>query len=672
MIAYTVSIAVHDNLQLTRVCLEVLFTHRPPGTEIIVINNGSDAETATYLEALAQEGLIGVLDSLVNLGFNKAHNWALENAHGVYFVVLNNDVVVSPGTLEAMRTEFLRNPKLGVCGVKVTCGSLRPDGIGFGGEAREYVEGSCLMIPTWLARRELLFDPVYRFAYCEDADLSLRLRRKGYDITCVDIPLEHQRGSTSAIVRKTIDLSGYHAYNHEVFKARWSGYLQTRSFERTVLLKRRGAIGDVLLTTPVIHALKLQNAHTRVVVETACPSVFERNMEVEFAGLMTPVTIDEAFDLNLAYEKAPQKPILDVFAETCGVKLTDRRPRIFPGEKDRQFARLVHERARGSRVAVIHPGSTKWPGRNWLVDRWDEVTKELRHRGWYVVLVGDGATPMVACNRDLRGCTDLHKLAAVIERANLFVGIDSLPMHLAQAAMIPLVGVFGMIDPRMRLDGVLFFRGVTASLSEVGCLGCHHVQLPPRTTGRCFRDREYCMERLSVHAVLEAINQVLEAYQMQLETSKIRHKVLMYCKGVGIDIGCGRDKITTEAIGFDDDPLPGVDRVGNAAAPMPFGDEEFPFVYSSHCLEDIADTEGTLREWTRILRPGGYLILHVPHPEHYKGYNMEHKHAGFTPMELNSMLTVFGLKVWEAYMDLGPDRYSTVVVGQKAPFDAWR
>lgn len=50
------------------------------------------------------------------------------------------------------------------------------------------------------------------------------------------------------------------------------------------------------------------------------------------------------------------------------------------------------------------------------------------------------------------------------------------------------------------------------------------------------------------------------------------------------------------------------DHVGDARRP-PFPDGCFDLVYSSHCLEHIPwdEVESTLREWVRILKPGGSL-----------------------------------------------------------------
>lgn len=60
-------------------------------------------------------------------------------------------------------------------------------------------------------------------------------------------------------------------------------------------------------------------------------------------------------------------------------------------------------------------------------------------------------------------------------------------------------------------------------------------------------------------------------------------------------------------------------------------DESFDFVHSSHCLEHLGDPGQGLRNWLRVLRPGGHLIVTVPDEDLYEQgvfpstYNRDHK-----------------------------------------------
>ena len=60
-------------------------------------------------------------------------------------------------------------------------------------------------------------------------------------------------------------------------------------------------------------------------------------------------------------------------------------------------------------------------------------------------------------------------------------------------------------------------------------------------------------------------------------------------------------------------------------------DETYDFVHSSHCLEHLLDPEKGLRNWFRILKPGGYLVVIVPDEDLYEQgvfpstFNADHK-----------------------------------------------
>jgi SAM-dependent methyltransferase len=57
-----------------------------------------------------------------------------------------------------------------------------------------------------------------------------------------------------------------------------------------------------------------------------------------------------------------------------------------------------------------------------------------------------------------------------------------------------------------------------------------------------------------------------------------------------------------------------VDYVANAASRLPFDDCTFDIVYASHVIEHIAwyQVEDVVREWARIIKPGGKLEVWTP------------------------------------------------------------
>lgn len=92
--------------------------------------------------------------------------------------------------------------------------------------------------------------------------------------------------------------------------------------------------------------------------------------------------------------------------------------------------------------------------------------------------------------------------------------------------------------------------------------------------------------------------------------------------------------IVPQAIGVDLQ-YPGYD-----GKTLPFGDGTQDAVFSSHCLEHIEDYVGALREWHRVLKIGGFMVISVPHQFLYEKkfalpsrWNRDHKRF-YTPASL--------------------------------------
>ena len=164
------------------------------------------------------------------------------------------------------------------------------------------------------------------------------------------------------------------------------------------------------------------------------------------------------------------------------------------------------------------------------------------------------------------------------------------------------------------------------------------------------------------------------------ETSKCRTRLAPFCAGYGLDLGFGGDPISAQAIRVDH-PQPYADtgsapvQLGGDATKLHwFHDGVLDYIYSSHLLEDFPETESVLREWLRVLKPGGNLIIFCPDEKIYREhcsktgqiYNPNHKHADFSLLKVKRILTLIGgLK----FIHENPlvDIYSWELVAQKQP-----
>jgi ADP-heptose:LPS heptosyltransferase len=136
-----------------------------------------------------------------------------------------------------------------------------------------------------------------------------------------------------------------------------------------------------------------------------------------------------------------------------GAEPVHLRPRLTVTARDRAEAAEALSPPAERPLVAMHPGATD-PRRRWPPDRLGELGAALDARGARIVLLGGaGDAPLVgeiraglgpAADRavDLSGRLSLAGMVGVLERADLFVGNDSGPRHIAEAAATATVGVF--------------------------------------------------------------------------------------------------------------------------------------------------------------------------------------------------------------------------------------
>ena len=109
-----------------------------------------------------------------------------------------------------------------------------------------------------------------------------------------------------------------------------------------------------------------------------------------------------------------------------------------------------------------------------------------------------------------------------------------------------------------------------------------------------------------------------------------------FCRGIGLDVGCGTW------------PLTGAHPIdlkrGTDAMALPEG--QWDYVFSSHCLEHLANPIEALEHWLTRLVSGGTLFLYLPHPDmvYWRPQHCRKHLHSWTPAQMAEILRDLGLQ----------------------------
>lgn len=102
---------------------------------------------------------------------------------------------------------------------------------------------------------------------------------------------------------------------------------------------------------------------------------------------------------------------------------------------------------------------------------------------------------------DLSGKLSLAELVGVLKKADLFIGNDSGPMHVASACGTKVIGLYGPTDAE-RFGP--YGKNCMALRMEKNCPPCSH--------GQCKYANYRCIDQISVEDAIKAINEMLDSH----------------------------------------------------------------------------------------------------------------------------------------------------------------
>jgi heptosyltransferase-2 len=313
---------------------------------------------------------------------------------------------------------------------------------------------------------------------------------------------------------------------------------------RKILFITLSNIGDVILTLPVLSALKdnFPDASIDVVVGPRPEQIFKKDPRIgrvfvydkhaKLKDKMKFMTMLKAEKYDLAMDmKTSLLPILIAAKNRSGlffkpksgikhkrlihleslmpfgIKYKEQKNIYIDGESRNKISGILEDnKVSGADMLIgVNPGSRshlkQWEKQG-FVDVINSVIKNPRNK---IVLIGDGNDAGLskdiadAVNKpdrliDLTGKTNLNELCALIEKFSLLLTCDSAGLHIASDLGVKIVAIFGPTDPKEygpRGDKDIVIR------KDLECSPCKKAQ--------CKFGTHECMNSIAVEEVLKAV-----------------------------------------------------------------------------------------------------------------------------------------------------------------------
>lgn len=272
-----------------------------------------------------------------------------------------------------------------------------------------------------------------------------------------------------------------------------------------ILIARTDKIGDVLLITPVLSALrkKFPSDHISVLISPYTREIIEGNPNIDDvifddckSGLSaklkkehfdTVVVLFPTFRVALAaflagiprrigtgyriysflfnykiyvhrssIEKHEVEYNFDL-VRPLGVELKDEKTQIFYGDSEKEYAGAFLKNlniAKNDTVIAVHPccGGSSW---NWPIENYAKLCDELMQSYNAKILITGSEKDKQRIDKMLSlmnskpylliGKTTIKQLAAVLSGCSLFISSSTGPMHIAAAVGIPVVSFFSPV-----------------------------------------------------------------------------------------------------------------------------------------------------------------------------------------------------------------------------------
>jgi len=213
-------------------------------------------------------------------------------------------------------------------------------------------------------------------------------------------------------------------------------------------------------------------------------------------------------DLNYHYGKEYvgehfHKNILEVMCRKVGVRNPAHTVDIFLTDEERNFATEKMNSLNRPRVTIhIMPGGFDNGRKLWPLKYWRNLAAMLRKRKYTLIQLGNANEQYIEGTINMLGTQDIRRSIALMEKAELHIGVVSSLMHAAAAVKTPAIIIFGGFE-RFSIHG---YDNIVPLESSIPCSPCIRANT---NIGKCPLNTQ-CMREITPRMVCKKAEWILK------------------------------------------------------------------------------------------------------------------------------------------------------------------
>lgn len=257
-------------------------------------------------------------------------------------------------------------------------------------------------------------------------------------------------------------------------------------------------MGDVLLCTPALREFKRLNPHSKIHFFTNYPEILRG---LPYIDNVLPFDERPWDSIEFSYENSlpPNRHIAKIFGDQLNIDVSNVYPDCVFSEDSIQKIKQQYGEWPRPWIVVNRKAGPWTPNKDWSDESWNTLIPSLLKIGT-VFEIGIGESDFRIENSNyinLIGKTKKTEMISLIASSDLQIGPISGPVHIAAAARVPSVVIYGGYESTACSS---YDRNINLGTS-LECSPCW-------LTSSCPINKE-CLRKISVQMVLESVNELL-------------------------------------------------------------------------------------------------------------------------------------------------------------------